>query len=129
MRDRLRPSWAEHGPETLGGDIVGRGGGPAAPHLPTIGIHIRANGHLFNKRAGNNFARYELSVLRQNDIGLGGGCQSHGASDAPLVGKVAHDADDFGEFWETALDVEQVSYPTGCCRYSYITTLPLVGTL
>ena len=107
MRDSLRPSWGEQVPPPLGGDIIGRGGAPAL-HVPTIGIHIRANGHLFNKRAGNNFARYELRVLRQNDIGLGGGCKSHGASDAPLAGKVAHDAADFGEFWETALDVEQV---------------------
>ena len=33
--------------------------------VPTIGIHIRANGHLFNKRAGNSWARYDFSVLRQ----------------------------------------------------------------
>jgi len=105
MRDALRPSWGVTN-GMLPFDAVDRTDGgrtiDAKSRIPIIGIHIRANGHLFNKRAGNNFARYDQSVLRQNDIGLGDGCASRGADDSPVKGKVTHDAADFNEFWETA---------------------------
>ena len=55
VRERLRPSWSAAGASS---DAAGMA-------VPTIGIHIRANGHLFNKRAGNSWARYDFSVLRQ----------------------------------------------------------------
>ena len=52
-----------------------------------------------------------MCAFAHSDIGLGGGCQSHGAKDAPLPGKVSHDSADFGEFWATALEVERLLVP------------------